>query len=47
MFKHVPNLRQYLDNFDDVFDQWKDYKHNVPTYGAVILDDLMENVRIY
>ena len=44
MFKHVPNLRQYLEKFDEVIDQWRDYKHNVPTYGAVILDESMENV---
>lgn len=47
MFKHVPILRQYLDKFDEVIDQWRDYKHNVPTYGAVILDESMENVCIF
>lgn len=44
MFNHVPSLRQHLNDFDEVIDKWRDYKHNVPTYGAVILDEAMENV---
>lgn len=44
MFNHVPFLRQYLTNFDQVIDEWRGYKHNVPTYGAIILDESMENV---
>ena len=47
MFQHVPDLRRYLDKFDGCIEKWKSYKHNVPTYGAVILDEAMENVGFF
>lgn len=47
MFNHVPFLRRYLTNFDRVIDEWRDYKHNVPTYGCIILDESMENVSTF
>lgn len=27
-----------------VLDEWKEYKMGVPTYGAIILDETLENV---
>lgn len=38
MFKHIPFLRELLPKVDDVLKEFKDYKSNVPTYGAIILD---------
>jgi len=44
MFNHVPFLRVFLDRFDDLLEEWKEYKSNVPTYGAIILDKTLEYV---
>ncbi|RWS02748.1 mRNA-decapping enzyme-like protein [Dinothrombium tinctorium] len=44
MFNHVPFLKKHLTNFDNVLDQWKSYKCNVPTFGAIILDDTLDYV---
>lgn len=30
-----------------VLDEWKEYKMGVPTYGAIILDETLENVRYF
>jgi mRNA-decapping enzyme subunit 2 len=45
MFEHVSFLREHLQAFDDVMEKWREYKSNVPTYGAIILDESLENVR--
>lgn len=29
-----------------VLEQWKEYKMGVPTYGAIILDESLENVSL-
>ena len=42
MFKHVPFLRKQLADVDVTIDRFKEYKSNVPTYGAIILDTRME-----
>ncbi|XP_053207599.1 m7GpppN-mRNA hydrolase-like isoform X2 [Panonychus citri] len=44
MFNHVPFLKIFLKEFENYFKQWKEYKSNVPTYGAILLDDIMEHV---
>ncbi|XP_015783504.1 m7GpppN-mRNA hydrolase isoform X2 [Tetranychus urticae] len=44
MFNHVPFLKIFLKEFDIYFKQWQEYKSNVPTYGAILLDDAMEHV---
>lgn len=42
LFKHVPFLRDLLSKLDDVIKEFKEYKSNVPTYGAIILDPTLE-----
>lgn len=44
MFDHVSFLREHLESFDSVIDKWREYKSNVPTYGAIILDETLDNV---
>lgn len=29
---------------EKILDEWKEYKMGVPTYGAIILDETLENV---
>lgn len=44
LFAHVPFLRKFIDNFDQVLEDFKAYKLSVPTYGAIILDPTMQFV---
>lgn len=46
MFEHVSFLRYHLPTFDVVMDKWREYKSNVPTYGAIIVDESYENVKL-
>ncbi|XP_072439917.1 m7GpppN-mRNA hydrolase isoform X2 [Chiloscyllium punctatum] len=32
------------DDVEKILDEWKEYKMGVPTYGAIILDEALENV---
>ncbi|KQK84310.1 m7GpppN-mRNA hydrolase isoform X2 [Amazona aestiva] len=34
----------YCEDVQKVLDEWKEYKMGVPTYGAIILDETLENV---
>lgn len=31
---------------EKILDEWKEYKMGVPTYGAIILDETLENVSV-
>jgi len=42
IFKHVPFLRKHLKDMEEVIEKFREYKSNVPTYGAIILDIRME-----
>ncbi|XP_074604531.1 decapping mRNA 2 [Brevipalpus obovatus] len=44
MFNHVPFLKTLLYEFDSLLEQWREYKSNVPTYGAILLDPSLEHV---
>ena len=44
MFRHVSFLKGYADNLDVILEDWKSYKLCVPTYGAIIMDDQLDNV---
>lgn len=46
IFAHVPFLRNHLDQVDVVLDDFRTYKSNVPTYGAIILDQDLKNVSV-
>lgn len=44
MFNHVPFLKIFLKEFDSLLEKWKEYKSNVPTYGAILLDENWDQV---
>ncbi|CAI9730826.1 m7GpppN-mRNA hydrolase-like [Octopus vulgaris] len=44
IFRHCPFLNQYAEEVDKRFEDWKQYKMSVPTYGAIILDPEMKFV---
>ncbi|XP_004564724.1 m7GpppN-mRNA hydrolase isoform X1 [Maylandia zebra] len=44
VFHHCPFLLPHGEDVQKVLEQWKEYKMGVPTYGAIILDESLENV---
>uniref|UniRef100_H2ZTC9 m7GpppN-mRNA hydrolase n=1 Tax=Latimeria chalumnae TaxID=7897 RepID=H2ZTC9_LATCH len=44
VFNHCPFLLPQGEDVQRVLDEWKEYKMCVPTYGAIILDETLENV---
>uniref|UniRef100_A0A1I7XJ53 mRNA-decapping enzyme 2 n=1 Tax=Heterorhabditis bacteriophora TaxID=37862 RepID=A0A1I7XJ53_HETBA len=44
MFNHCDELAPYASCVDEVIDEWRQYKSNVPTYGAILLDNSLNNV---
>jgi len=44
MFHHVEFLSKYVDNVDDIIDEWQQYKSRIPTYGAIIINTSLEKV---
>lgn len=44
VFHHCPFLLPHGEDVQKVLEQWKEYKMGVPTYGAIILDETLENV---
>ncbi|KAM9793606.1 m7GpppN-mRNA hydrolase isoform 2-T2 [Syngnathus typhle] len=44
LFQHCPFLLPHGEDVQKVLEQWKEYKMGVPTYGAIILDELFESV---
>lgn len=44
VFNHCPFLLPQGEDVEKVLDEWKEYKMGVPTYGAIILDETLENV---
>lgn len=44
IFNHIPFLREFSANTDEVVASWKEYKMAVPTYGAILLDEGLEYV---
>ncbi|XP_068605516.1 m7GpppN-mRNA hydrolase [Brachionichthys hirsutus] len=44
VFHHCPFLLPNGEDVQKVLEQWKEYKMGVPTYGAIILDEALENV---
>ncbi|XP_037121761.1 m7GpppN-mRNA hydrolase isoform X2 [Syngnathus acus] len=44
VFQHCPFLLPHGEDVQKVLEQWKEYKMGVPTYGAIILDELLESV---
>lgn len=44
LFSHCSFLLRKGDDVEKILDEWKEYKMGVPTYGAIILDETLENV---
>ncbi|XP_028829407.1 m7GpppN-mRNA hydrolase [Denticeps clupeoides] len=43
VFSHCPFLLPQGEDVQKVLEQWKEYKMGVPTYGAIILDETLDN----
>ncbi|XP_076875799.1 m7GpppN-mRNA hydrolase [Brachyhypopomus gauderio] len=43
VFNHCPFLLPQGEDVQKVLEQWKEYKMGVPTYGAIILDETLDN----
>lgn len=46
VFHEFPFLNKEGANFQDIFSNWKKYKYEVPVYGAIMLDELLEKVSV-
>lgn len=44
IFFHIPFLTPHVVNIDHILEQWRDYKQNVPTYGAIVLNEDLTKV---
>ncbi|PAV83878.1 hypothetical protein WR25_13590 [Diploscapter pachys] len=44
MFWHCRELSRYKSRVEEVIDEWRKYKSNVPTYGAILLDNSLNHV---
>jgi len=44
MFRHIPFLRKYVDQVDQIIEDWRQYKISVPTYGAIMLNEDLSKV---
>lgn len=44
VFQHIPFLREHVSTIDKIFDDWRQYKLSVPTYGAIILSEDLKYV---
>ncbi|XP_076231037.1 decapping mRNA 2 [Calliopsis andreniformis] len=44
IFFHIPFLKPHVANIDNILDQWRDYKQNVPTFGAIVLNEDLTKV---
>lgn len=44
IYKHIPFLRPHVSRVDTIIEQWREYKQNVPTYGAIVLNEDLTKV---
>lgn len=44
ILRHIPSFNMVLANLDELYDNWKEYKMSVPTYGAILLNKDMTKV---
>ncbi|PIK33896.1 putative m7GpppN-mRNA hydrolase [Apostichopus japonicus] len=44
LFNHCPSLLDHAKEVDTIHAAWKEYKKNVPTYGAILIDDKMQYI---
>ncbi|XP_011499101.1 PREDICTED: m7GpppN-mRNA hydrolase [Ceratosolen solmsi marchali] len=44
IFRHIPFLKPHVPRVDVILDQWREYKQNVPTFGAIVLNEDLTKV---
>lgn len=44
LFQHIPFLKKYENNLDKIYNDWREYKLMVPTFGAVLLDETLSHI---
>lgn len=44
IFFHIPFLKPHVANIDNILEQWREYKQNVPTFGAIVLNEDLTKV---
>lgn len=44
IFSHIPFLKPYVANIDNILEEWRDYKQKVPTFGAIVLNEDLTKV---
>lgn len=44
VFNHIPFLQPFSGNLDAIFEEWKEYKFCVPTFGAILLDEELSHI---
>lgn len=44
IFRHCPFLMEHTDQVEVILSKWREFKHAVPTNGAIILDETMQYV---
>ncbi|XP_054714289.1 m7GpppN-mRNA hydrolase-like [Uloborus diversus] len=44
IIRHIPFLQKYASQVDSIIADWREYKRAVPTFGAVLLDQGLQNV---
>ncbi|KAH0950144.1 hypothetical protein HN011_000550 [Eciton burchellii] len=44
IFQHIPFLKSHVQRIDTVLEEWREYKQNVPTFGAIVLNEDMTKV---
>ncbi|XP_076171952.1 decapping mRNA 2 isoform X1 [Ptiloglossa arizonensis] len=44
IFLCVPFLQPHVSKVDNILEQWREYKQNVPTYGAIVLNENLTKV---
>ncbi|XP_033333049.1 decapping mRNA 2 [Megalopta genalis] len=44
IFFHIPFLKLHVANIDNILEKWREYKQNVPTFGAIVLNEDLTKV---
>lgn len=44
IFQHIPFLKAHVAHIDSILEQWREYKQNVPTFGAIVLNEDLTKV---
>lgn len=46
LFEQFPFLNKSGEDIDEVFENWKKYKYSVPVYGAILLNQNLDKVKM-